>query len=282
MVWEKAFDVIEPSIRENGFYRWDDSWTSFVKKYGIDASQPAPVYLSRDFYSLQRSELVERGLYVIRLGLGNFGIFDQKVFPKPYLKLDEKDAESIGIERGSDYSALRKAFMIEDENLNSAENSLLELCRFYGIFKTILGFYGEERYEVGPRGFYSANFPLLFKRRGGVDLELVYDGQVELDYSIWTENRVLVFEAKSVTRGGLDIGWHKLAYPAQRFSGIGPSLKINPVYFLRKSDRDGNRILIYLFPELHFIQGGVVLNDESCWRPLKTWVVDLDQLSGSV
>jgi hypothetical protein len=42
-----------------------------------------------------------------------------------------------------------------------------------------------------------------------------YSGQEDLDYTIWTEDSVLVFEAKQFisSSGGLDIGWHKLAFP---------------------------------------------------------------------
>jgi len=65
-----------------------------------------------------------------------------------------------------------------------------------------------------------------------------------------------------------------LAYPSQRFSSyVKEGLKINPVYFLRKRDSEGNRILIYLFPEISFKEGGVVLNDEGCWKPLRVWSV---------
>lgn len=40
-----------------------------------------------------------------------------------------------------------------------------------------------------------------------------YNGQEDLDYTIWTEDSVLVFEAVISSSGGLDIGWHKLAFP---------------------------------------------------------------------
>ena len=166
------------------------------------------------------------------------------------------------------------------KDLSAAEDTLLELCRFYGVFQKILETFGETEYQVGPRGLFASKFPLFFKRSDGEVTRFNYDGQVELDYSVWTENRVLVFEAKSLTRGGLDIGWHKLVYPSQRFASISEKgLKINPVYFLRKRDPDGNRILIYLFPEIGFREGGVVLNDEVFWKPLRVWSVKLDKLT---
>lgn len=278
MVWEKALEDIQRSVDEKGYFLWSDSFKKFDKKYNLGVPGAAPAYLSLDFYSQQRPELSERGLYVIRLGLGNFGIFDEKVYPKPYLELNEANLKQIELKKRTDFENMRSAFRIVDGSLSSAEDTLIELCRFQGVFKSILGAIGEDSYEVGPRGFYSSSFPLFFKKKSGGLLELSYEGQIELDYSIWTHDRVLVFEAKSLSSGGLDIGWHKLAFPAQRFSGMGDGLKINPVYFLRKRDSGGNRILVYLFPELRFVRGGVVLNDESNWMPLGVWSIGVDDL----
>lgn len=279
MVWENALELIRSSIGERGYYLWNRSFTDFVKEYKIPAGQKAPFYLSLDFYSQQRPELTERGLYVIRFGQGNFGIFDKTVYPKPYLELKTEEAERISLTNYSSYEAMKKAFSIVDRDLSAAEDTLLEPCRFHGVFQKILEAFGESEYQIGPRGLFYSRFPLFFKRVNGDSTRFGYDGQVELDFSVWTENRVLVFEAKSLTRGGLDIGWHKLVFPSQRFASIGGEhLKINPVYFLRKRDSEGNRIMIYLFPEISFKEGGVVLNDEACWKPLRVWSVDLDSL----
>lgn len=278
MVWEKALDDIQRGVDEKGYFIWNDSFKSFVKKYDLGATGAAPAYLSLDFYSQQRPELRNRGLYVIRLGLGNFGIFDENVYPKPYLELDDEDAQPIELSRRTDFDNMRRAFKVVDDSFSSAEDTLLELCRFQGVFKSILGTMGEDKCEVGPRGFYSSSFPLCFKDRKGGLFELGYEGQIELDYTIWTRNRVLVFEAKSVTSGGLDIGWHKLAFPAQRFSDMSDGLKINPVYFLRRRDSGGNRILVYLFPELRKADG-VILNDETNWTPLGVWSIDINELT---
>lgn len=279
MVWENALEHIQSSIDERGYYLWNRSFTDFVKEYKIQAIQKAPFYLSLDFYSQQRPELTSRGLYVIRLGQGNFGIFDQKVYPKPYLELETASAERLPLDNTPEYGAMREAFRIVDRELSAAEDTLLELCRFHGIFRKVVETFGEKGYQVGPRGLFTSKFPLYFKISDGEFTRFNYNGQVELDYSVWTEDRVLVFEAKSLTRGGLDIGWHKLAYPSQRFiSSSREGLRINPVYFLRKRDSEGNRILIYVFPEISFREGGVVLNDKEHWKPLRVWSVDLDAL----
>ncbi|MCJ7633483.1 hypothetical protein MUP77_13990 [Candidatus Bathyarchaeota archaeon] len=201
------------------------------------------------------------------------------MYPKPYLELETTKAERVSLEKNSKYEAMKQAFKIVDQDLSAAEDTLLELCRFHGVFQKILETFGDSEYQIGPRGLFTSKFPLFFKRLDGEITRFNYDGQVELDYSVWTENRVLVFEAKSLTRGGLDIGWHKLAYPSQRFSSsTQEGLKINPVYFLRKRDSEGNRILIYLFPEISFKEGGVVLNDEESWKPLRVLSVDMDTL----
>ena len=123
-------------------------------------------------------------------------------------------------------------------------------------------------------------FDIYFKRRDDSFTKFGYDGQVELDYTIWTESRVLVVEAKSLTRGGFDIGWHKLAYPAHRFHKLvaEDELKINPVYFLRTVREGANVILIFLFKEMEFRDGGIVLNDKSNWEVLKVFRVNIRNL----
>ncbi|MCJ7633484.1 hypothetical protein MUP77_13995 [Candidatus Bathyarchaeota archaeon] len=82
MVWENALEHIQSSINENGYYRWDKSFTDFVREHKIPANQKAPFYLSLDFYSQQRPELTSRGLFVIRLGQGNFGDIRSEGVPK--------------------------------------------------------------------------------------------------------------------------------------------------------------------------------------------------------
>lgn len=240
MVWEEALVAIRPSIEEIGFFHWNKSFQDFKAEYSIDAQQKAPFYLSLDFWRLQRPELLQNKWYVIRTGRGSFGIFSEDQYPKPYLELNADDAEEITCKPNATYRHLRYAFKNLDWRLKAAENTLLELARFYGVYEVLTEYLdGTSDYQVGPRGGMTQKFDLHFKRRDDSLTRFGYNGQVELDYTLWTESRVLVFEAKSISRGGLDVGWHKLAYPAHRFYNqtISDGLRISPVYFLRTTQR---------------------------------------------
>ena len=169
--------------------------------------------------------------------------------------------------------------------MKAAENTLLELARFYGVYEVLTEFLdGTSDFQIGPRGGMTQRFDLYFKRRDETLMRFGYNGQVELDYTIWTESRVFVFEAKSISRGGLDVGWHKLAYPAHRFytQKINDGLKINPVYFLRTIHNGVNVVLIFLFREIEFQDGGVVLNDRRAWEPMKVFRIDIDTLDRKI
>jgi len=149
-------------------------------------------------------------------------------------------ARNIEIDPKKSHINMRRAFKSMDFSLKSAENSLLELARFYSIFGTMVSTIdGSSEYQVGPRGLSTQRFDLYFKQDEDEPLKLEYNGQVELDYSIWTEDRVFVVEAKSITNYGLDIGWHKMAFPSRRFVNqvVENGLKVNPVYFLRTRAR---------------------------------------------
>ena len=252
-----------------------------VPDTGIDAKQKAPSYLSLDFWRQQKQELIQNNWYVIRTGRGRFGIFSEDQYPKPYLELSAEGAEEISVKPNAKYRHLRYAFKNLDWKLKAAENTLLELARFYGVYKVLTEYLeGTSNYQIGPRGGMTQKFPLYFKQRDDTHTIFEYNGQVELDYTIWTESRVFVLEAKSVSRGGLDVGWHKLAYPAHRFYNqtINHELKVNPVYFLRTIYEGVNTILIFLFRNIEFMDGGVILNDRDAWEPLKVFRVDIDAL----
>ena len=281
MVWEEALEAIRPDIEEKGYFHWDKSFQDFKAEYGIDAQQKAPFYLSLDFWRLQRPELHQNKWFVIRFGRGSFGIFSEDQFPKPYLELSAEGAEGITCKPNATFRKLRYAFKNLDWRLKAAENTLLELARFYGVYEVLTEYLdGTSDYQIGPRGGMTQRFDLYFKRRDDTHTQFEYNGQVELDYTIWTESRVLVFEAKSVSRGGLDVGWHKLAYPAHRFYNqtINHGLKVNPVYFLRTIYEGVNTVLIFLFREIEFQDDGVILNDRGAWEPLKVFRVDIDAL----
>ena len=272
-------DIFQEEIDEKGFYHWDQGFQDFKNKHEITAEQRAPMYLSIDFYRQQRRELTDRGWYVIRLGQGSFAVFDNEKYPKPYLELSTSDVKEIEIQQNTSYNLMRKAFKSLDLSLKSAENTLLELARFYNVFETMIeGVTGDSEYHVGPRGGMTQQFDLYFKNVENDFAKFRYDGQVELDYSIWTEDRVFVVEAKSMTRRGLDVGWHKMAFPSHRFIDMveDNGLKINPVYFLRTRIERKDVLLLYVFTEIWFRDGGIVLNDSDRWKLLKVFSVDLD------
>ena len=202
MVWEEALEAIRPKIDEQGYFHWDKSFQDFKAEYGIDAQQNAPLYLSLDFWRQQRQELLKNKWYVIRTGRGSFGIFSENQYPKPYLELSAEGAEEITCKSNTTFRHLRYAFKNLDWRLKAAENTLLELARFYGVYEVLTEYLdGTSDYQIGPRGGMTQRFDLYFKRRDDTHTKFDYNGQVELDYSIWTESRVLVFEAKSVSRG---------------------------------------------------------------------------------
>jgi len=268
MVWEPVLDLFENEITEKGYFYWEKSFQAFKQEFNINAPLRAPQYLSLDFYSQQRPELTELGWYVIRLGRGNFGIFDSKQYPKPYLELPIEGAETIEITQHDSFQHMRKAFKSMDYSLKSAENSLLELARFYGVFgEMVKRVDGSTQYQVGTRGLTTQRFPLFFKHVDGDLKEFEYNGQVELDYSVWTEDRVFVVEAKSITNNGRDIGWHKMAFPSRRFAwqAAESGLKVNPVYFLRTRVGGRHVVLVYVFEEMEFVEEGIVLNDADRW-----------------
>ena len=97
------------------------------------------------------------------------------------------------------------------------------------------------------------------------NLQKIFDfnGRDDLDYSIWTKDCILLFEAKSVdVNQGLDVGWHKMAFPATRFFKY-TKYKIKPVYFLKWD----NIIHLFVFPDLIHHDNGVILNDKESFRP---------------
>ena len=281
MVWEKALDSIKAEIDKQGFYRWTESYQRFKETFKIEAKQRAPQYLSIDFWSQQRKELTDNGLYVIRFGMGNFIIFSEDEFPRPYTDLKTMNAEEMPTREVSSLPILRKAFSVINSDEKSAENTLVELLTFYDVYASLVQLIdGSNRYYIGPRGGMTSSFDVYLQRKNTSLEKFRYRGQVELDYAIWTENRAYIFEAKSSRRGGFDVGWHKLIYPAQRFSKLTEEngLKVSPVYFLRTRDSGTNVIYLFVFPPVKFIEGGVILNEMEAMTPEKVLKVDLSEL----
>ena len=108
---------------------------------------------------------------------------------------------------------------------------------------------------MGPRGNEKAQFDVCFQDKESF-IKFEYQGQVDLDYSIWTKKRIFIIEAKSLNySGGLDIGWHKLAFPTQRFAVLSKCMgfDISPVYLLRRKTRKTDTGCLFIFSPIKYV-----------------------------
>ena len=270
-MFSKPFlEVIRNEIATRGYFLWEKSFQELKREFSLEARNEAPYYLSKDFWSEQRSELVQNGWYVIRLGRGGFVILPKDEFPKPYLELSTVKATNIQLSAPASFDNLKRAYQSILAKKTSIENPLLEMLHFHGAYQRIVKeSMGVDEYRVGPRGNLWSKFPVIFQRKSAIASQFTYYGQVELDYSIWTKDRILVIEAKSLSRGGLDIGWHKLALPAQRFAALSLEMgfDVSPAYLLRIKSRKTDVGFLYIFAPIRFHEGtGVVLNRSSDWK----------------
>jgi hypothetical protein len=187
-LWKRILETpsVKKSMLENGFFLSSKSFRGVTSSFGAQMRLRAPEYLSKDFWSRQSSFLVEQGYYVIRTGVGKFALLDENVFPKPYLSLQATDAKDLTPQIPQSFTQLKRAF-----NENAQENAALEQMRFLGIFKQMIAdLFGEDEYVVGPRGNRSSSFDIFLETRQHDTLRLCsYQGQEELDYSIWAEDK---------------------------------------------------------------------------------------------
>jgi hypothetical protein len=175
------------------------------------------------------------------------------------------------IDQPNGFDQLKSAFK---ENI--LENTALEQPRFNGVYdkmiKTVVGV--SEQYYVRIRGNTTKTFDLYFKREDSDKKIRTYNGQAELDYTLWTRDSVFLFEAKKasdeVISKYLDIGWHKFAFAAVRFLKYS-GLKIFPVYFLRGD----TKLFLFVFPQFKFHENGVILNDTKQMTPNFSFLVHL-------
>ena len=85
--------------------------------------------------------------------------------PKPYLELNPDDFEEITCRPVTRFKNLRSAFKNLDWGLKAAENTLLELARFYGVYEVLTEFLDDTSdFQIGPRGGMTQSFDLFFKR----------------------------------------------------------------------------------------------------------------------
>jgi hypothetical protein len=246
------------------------NFSEYKTRHKLKLPGSTPNYLSIDFYSIQSKELRDKNYFVIRTGKGNFVIFDENRFEKPYLDLDLSRAEELSYEIPKNFEHLEDAFK---ENL--IENSSIEHLWFLGVFKQITGkISSEKEFYIGPRGGKRSTFDVYLRNKKTKETIKIfrYEGMEDLDYSIFTENCVYFFEGKNFPdgRGGLDLGWHKIIFPASRFRKCS-NKRLIPGYFLKL----GAVVYFVVFPDFQFYNGGVILNDEKQFTPRCIFKIDL-------
>jgi len=261
-------------INAKGFWKCDDSVIKYAKKNGVKLDSNAPNYVSLDFWSKQSEILKNNDYYILRSGGGTFVILDKKQFPNAYLDLSISDYTEMETKKDPEFPELYKAFRKEPGDKSKQENSALEHPRALGCYdKLIEGLFGNVKWYIGPRGGKTSKFKVYGKKSNGEIIFLFdYYGQEELDYTIWTKDCILLFEAKVVEdeNEGLDIGWHKMAYPASRFSKID-NYTTKPIYFLKCK----NTIHLFVFPKFPFYNDGIIINDKKNQIPEKIFRIDL-------
>jgi hypothetical protein len=273
--WEQVLYVLTheqdflKKVKCDGYFLGNRPFKEFSKKYGFKPRGSTPEYLSLDFWSQQSSILRDQELYLMRTGHGKFIILDMKRFQKPYLELDISKHSILKPTLNTEFADLINAFNARQEN------SGLEQLNILGIYdKLVKELFGNKKWFVGPRGGRHSKFK-VYANDAKNEKHFLYDfdGQEELDYTIWTNEHILLFEAKSLSvNKGLDIGWHKLAYTASRFRKY-TKYKIIPVYFLKWS----NVVHLFVFPQFKFCEDGIVLNDKIMQKPQHVFKVPLSK-----
>jgi len=269
VTWEETFEKIiniySDDIKKKGFTP-SIKFKKITKEMGFTPKSNTPNYVSLDFWSSskpsQEQFLRSKNLYILRTGDGHFSIINGKNFPKPYLDLDVSSYTELHSSQDEIFASL------EDAMKESQENIGLEQLHYFGIYQKLIDHVcGKSKYYIGPRGGTSSAFDVFAKNNLGEIKKLFhFNGPEELDYTLWTNDTIFMIEAKSTSIGkGLDIGWHKIVYPASRFRKYVENSKyrIIPVYLLRWE----NVFHIFVFSELNFHESGIIINDPKYMKP---------------
>ena len=266
-------------IDTNGFWKCETSVKKYASNLYKDVSEfkmpgSSADYVSIDFMSKQPKILRDKHYYILRTGGGRFIILDETKFPNSYLDLSISDSIQLETKEDPEFPELYKVFRKDVNDKSKQENSALEFPNALGCYDLLIKkLFGNVKWYVGPRGLKHSQFRTHGKKSDEkITCLYDYDGPEELDYTIWTKDCILLFEAKVVDREneGLDIGWHKMAYPAARFSKIN-NYTIKPIYFLRCK----NIIHLFVFPKFQFHNDGIVINDKKNQIPEKIFRIDL-------
>ena len=271
-------------MNERGYYLSPKgiSFTDYcIKNWNVTTTRNTAAFLSINFWREQSKVLRDDQKYLVRTGEGTFAIFNETEFPRPYLRLDEQrlaaEATRLAGEVPTGYEDLKYLF-----ESTHTEDATIEYLRFAGIYdKVIESITGiRHSYVGGIRGGTTVEFDLYLRKKSGLVVKVDrYVGQAELDSSIWTAgddsgaNGIFLFEAKKGLAGqGLDVGWHKFAYPAAKLMKYGEKLSIYPVYLLKRPAY----ILLVVFPRLMFhLRTGIVLNDPAQMNPVRSFLIPM-------
>ena len=257
---------IKTSIEEKGFHLFPKWEPDFRREYNIiddDKFKKPPGFISLDFWSSsgpkQHKILRDKNLYILRIGDGKFAILDEGKFSKPYLDLNVRNTEELDFDTDDDFKDLLDAFKVLPEDPG------LEHLNVTGVYNSLITkLFGDTKWNIGPRGNRVSKFKVYAQNKQNEILPLYdFDGQEELDYTIWTKDHILLFEAKTKNQNeGLDVGWHKMAYPANRFRKY-TNHKIIPIYLLKW----GEITHIFVFPVFDFYEDGIIINDQEKLKP---------------
>ncbi len=275
-IWDNLLcdNAFRQQLSERG-YSGEIKFTEYVQKYKLEhilqrSGAITAGLLSIDFFSRQSKDLVRNNMFLLRVGQGKFVVMNLDFFYSAYLDLKLENYEEIQFDIPDGFENLSWAYK---EGIN--ENACLELMHFLGVYKIIISrICGEQDYFIGPRGNRTSKFDVYFKnKKTNSNLKIfTYFGQEELDYSLYTKNAIFVLEAKNMSSGGLDLGWHKIAYPIARFRDLkAPKF---PCYFLKQK----KTVWIFVFPPYSFYKGGILLNDQNEIVPQYTFRINLNNL----
>ena len=144
------------------------------------------------------------------------------------------------------------------------EDAGLEHLNVTGVYESLITkLIGNTKWHIGPRGNRWSKFKVYGENKKKILPLYDFYGQEELDYTIWTKDHILLFEAKTKNQNeGLDVGWHKMAYPANRFRKY-TNHKIIPIYLLKW----GEITHIFVFPVFDFYEDGIIINDQEKLKP---------------
>ena len=118
--------------------------------------------------------------------------------------------------------------------------------------------------------FYTCTFKITHKldelnEKKLSELENRNDGEVKV-IDVKLNNR----KTKTTNQNkGLDVGWHKIAYPANRFRKY-TNHKIIPIYLLK-----WKKIYhLFVFPVFDFHKDGIIINDQYKLKPDRIFSVN--------